>query len=51
MRNATVVTGEKAAGTADKPKIPNVCLHYGVPTTSLLGFIREMKWTLQLSPG
>ncbi len=39
-----VVTGEKAAGTKDRPKIPTVCDHFGVRHLSLLGLIREKAW-------
>ena len=45
VESATVVTGEKRAGIgARKPKIPNVCDHYGVPCISLLELIRAEGW-------
>jgi hypothetical protein len=44
VRGCPVVTGEKAAGTKDRPKIPMVCDHFGVRHLNLLGLIREAKW-------
>ena len=39
-----VVTGERASGTRDRPKIPIVCDHFGVRYLNLLGLIREKNW-------
>lgn len=43
VRNLTVITGEKG-GTPDRPKIPNVCAHYGIPCLDLVRMIRELGW-------
>jgi Domain of unknown function (DUF4411) len=47
VRGATVVTGERNAGTNERPRIPNVCAHYGVRTLTLLQFIREQNWVFR----
>lgn len=41
---ATVVTGERGPGTANRPTIPFVCKHYSVPFMDLLGLMREQGW-------
>jgi len=41
--SCTVITSEHS-GTPDKPKIPDVCAHYGVKCLSLLEFFREQGW-------
>lgn len=51
VRAATVVTGEKAAGTADRPRIPNVCSHFSVRCINMLDFIREQGWVFRLAAG
>jgi hypothetical protein len=44
-RQATVVTGEKLAGTnARSPKIPNICEALHVPWLDLLGLLRCQGW-------
>lgn len=43
VRKAVVVTGERSSGTSEKPRIPNVCDHFGVRCIGLLEFIRERK--------
>jgi hypothetical protein len=44
VKSFTVVTGEKAAGTEARPRIPNVCDHYGVRYLALPGLIKEKHW-------
>ncbi|MCC6222493.1 MAG: DUF4411 family protein [Thermoleophilia bacterium] len=44
VRGCTVVTGEKNTGTRDRPRIPLVCQHFGVPCIDLLGLIRAERW-------
>jgi hypothetical protein len=39
----TVVTQERPKPNA--AKIPNVCLHFGVPCTDLEGFLKAKQWT------
>lgn len=51
LRFATVVTGEKAVGTAERPRIPNVCAHFNVRSINMLDFIREQGWVFQLAAG
>ena len=41
--SCTVVTSERT-GTSSKPKIPDVCSHFGIKCLSLLEFFREQKW-------
>ena len=43
-----VVTGEKSAGTATRPKIPNVCGHFGIRYVNMLAFMREQKWQFSI---
>lgn len=50
VRSATVVTGEKAVGTAERPRIPNVCGHFNVRCINMLDFIREQGWVFRLGP-
>ena len=44
IKGCPVVTGEKASGTKDRPKIPIVCDHFAVRYLNLLELIREKKW-------
>lgn len=44
-RGAVVVTGEKHRGTADKPKIPDVCDAFSVEAIGFLDFVRRERWT------
>lgn len=39
----TVVTTERSKPT--KPKIPDVCLEYGIPLLNVVGLLRDLKWT------
>ncbi len=41
QNNCTVVTEEKKSGNPDKPKIPNVCDHYGIRHINLISLLRE----------
>lgn len=43
-RGMTVVTGEKATGNLQKPKIPDVCNDLGVPCIEILDFFRQQGW-------
>ncbi|ADG81940.1 DUF4411 family protein [Thermincola potens] len=46
VKNATVVTGEKAVGPgAKRPKIPNICQELGIECITLLELIRREGWT------
>lgn len=40
-----VVVSEERGGTADRPRIPLVCGHFGIRTISPLAWIRELGWT------
>ena len=42
----SVVTAENKSNSPKKPKIPNVCQHYGIPCLSLPDFIADMKWKI-----
>jgi hypothetical protein len=44
IRGATVVTGEGADGTPNKPKIPFICTDMGLPCTRLLGVVQAEGW-------
>lgn len=41
---AAVVTGEKARGKLDIPKIPDVCEQRKIPCISFLQMLRELGW-------
>jgi hypothetical protein len=43
MKGWAVITSEKS-GTAEHPRIPDVCRRYGVRCLSLIEFFREMGW-------
>ena len=44
-QGATVVTSENHANPgARRPKIPDVCDHFGVKYLNILDYFREMKW-------
>jgi len=45
VEGCTVVTGEKATGTPNRPNIPDVCAALNVPCVSLLQLIRNEGWT------
>lgn len=44
IRNLTVVTGERATGNLDRPKIPDVCKELSVPCLGILDFFRAQGW-------
>ncbi len=44
VRGCAILTGEKPSGNPVKPKIPDVCKHYGIRCLNMLEFIREQKW-------
>lgn len=44
VRSATVVTGEKPTGSRDRPKIPDVCAHFGIPCIDMLTLIAREGW-------
>jgi predicted nucleic acid-binding protein len=44
VHNLAVVTEEKGPGTEDRPKIPNVCAHFGIKYMRLLDMIRDQGW-------
>jgi hypothetical protein len=46
MKGYAVVTGEKASGNLQKPKIPDVCAALNVRCISLLDLFREQGWSL-----
>lgn len=45
VKNLTVVTYERAPGSVAKPRIPDVCNHFGVPCISFVEVIRRQGWT------
>lgn len=45
VESCTVVTGERASGSLDRPNIPDVCAKLKVPCVSLLQLIRAEGWT------
>lgn len=47
IKQATVVTGERSSGTSDRPRIPNVCNHFGIAHRTLLQLIRDKGWTFR----
>lgn len=44
VKGATVVTAELAKGSSGRPKIPDVCAHFGVPCMNLISLMRAMGW-------
>jgi predicted nuclease of predicted toxin-antitoxin system len=47
IKEAIVVTGERSSGTRDRPRIPNVCDHFGISHRTLLQLIRDKGWTFR----
>ena len=43
VHSLTVVTGE-SGGTANRPKIPNVCEHYGIRCINVVTMLRELNF-------
>jgi hypothetical protein len=46
MKGFAVVTGEKASGNLQKPKIPDVCGALDIKCITLLDLFREQGWQL-----
>jgi hypothetical protein len=44
IEHCTVVTGERATNSADRPNIPDVCAARGVRCISLLQLLRDEGW-------
>lgn len=44
VTGTSVVTGEKATGSASRPKIPDVCAHFGVPCIGLTDLFAAEGW-------
>lgn len=44
IHKCTVVTGERATNSADRPNIPDVCNALGVPVIPLLQLVRNEGW-------
>jgi len=44
VTRATVVVQETRRGGQGRPKIPDLCDHFEVPFTNLLGFIQSRNW-------
>jgi hypothetical protein len=47
IKDATVITGERSSGTRERPRIPNVCDHFGIGHRTLLQLIRDKGWTFR----
>lgn len=45
LHKRIVITGEKPSGTPEKPRIPNVCKHFGVEYMGVVQLIRQEKWS------
>jgi hypothetical protein len=43
--DTVLVTGEKPTGSARRPKIPDVCEHFGIPWMSMVELIEEEGWS------
>lgn len=44
IEQCTVVTGERATGSANRPHIPDVCRDLGIPAIPLLQLLRAEGW-------
>lgn len=44
VQGLTVVTAERASGSPQKPRIPDVCAGLGVKCIPLLGMFKELGW-------
>lgn len=44
INGCTVVTGERATGSIDRPNIPDVCVALGIPVMTMLGVARAEGW-------
>ena len=47
VKAATVITSERSSGTRERPRIPNVCDHFGIGHRTLLQLIRDKAWTFR----
>ena len=47
VQSFAVVTGERASGTEERPRIPNVCQHFGIRYLNLTTLIRENGWVFK----
>lgn len=45
LHKRIAIAGEKASGTAEKPRIPNVCNYFGVEHMGIVQLIRREKWS------
>ena len=45
VKVCTVVSGEKSSGQNDKPRIPNVCAHFGIKCIKTVDLLREQGWS------
>ena len=50
VHGCTVVTGERATGSADRPNIPDVCTALGIRSIGLLELFREQGWRFVRAP-
>jgi hypothetical protein len=44
VQGLTVVTAERASGSLQKPRIPDVCASLGVNCLTMLGMFKELGW-------
>lgn len=44
VQGLTVITAERASGSPQKPRIPDVCAGVGVKCVPLLGMFKELGW-------
>ena len=44
LRGFTVVTSERLRPKSERPRIPNVCVHYGIQCISPIEFMRQQAW-------
>jgi hypothetical protein len=44
INGASVITGERATNSLDRPNIPDVCAALGIRSLSILELIREKTW-------
>jgi len=44
VQGLTVVSAERASGSPQKPRIPDVCAGLGVKCVPLLGMFKERSW-------
>lgn len=44
VTGTVVVTGEQPTGRPDRPKIPDVCAHFGIPWINTVELFKREKW-------